>query len=171
MSTSLWSSVLCHRSLHCKGRVVLPKRMNFRKNSKRPLTPPLIFGKSYCGFFPEYMTEEPFIMAKICNVNFWIGNGPSPFGTFPKIHPLWKGSASLMPVYTVHLYLSLSFLCLHSACVFTCDFVHVCENLTYAIFTVRLVPMLGVLYLHHPRMLENAFQRNFFFNFHSFIFW
>ena len=32
------------------GRVTLPYRMNFRKNSKRPLTPPLIFGKSCCKF-------------------------------------------------------------------------------------------------------------------------
>ena len=29
-----------------------PKRMNFRKSSKRPLTsPPLIFGKLCCNFF------------------------------------------------------------------------------------------------------------------------
>ena len=42
------------------------------------------------------MTEVPFIMAKICNINFWIGNDPpSPFGTFPKIHPFWEGEASL----------------------------------------------------------------------------
>ena len=61
-------------------------------------------------------------------------------------------------------------LCLHSACVFACDFVYVCENLSYAIFTLRLFPMSGVLHCHHPRMLENAFQRNFFFN-HSFICW
>ena len=24
------------------------------------------------------MTEVPFIMAKICNINFWIGNDPPP---------------------------------------------------------------------------------------------
>ena len=30
--------------------MALPKRMNFRNNSKLPLIPPLIFGKSYCGF-------------------------------------------------------------------------------------------------------------------------
>ena len=34
-----------------KGRVPLPNRMNFWKNSKRPLTPPLIFGKLCCKFF------------------------------------------------------------------------------------------------------------------------
>ena len=33
-----------------KGQMASPKRMNFRKSSKRPLTPPLIFEKSYCGF-------------------------------------------------------------------------------------------------------------------------
>ena len=30
--------------------------------------------------------HDPFIMAKICNINIWIGNDPPPFGTFPKIH-------------------------------------------------------------------------------------
>ena len=63
-----------------KGRMASPKVMNFWKSSKRPLPPPppLIFGKSCCAFFPEYMTEEAFIMAKICNINFWIGNDPPP---------------------------------------------------------------------------------------------
>ena len=37
------------------------------------------------------MTEVSSIMAKICNINFWIET----FGTFPKIHPFWKGKASL----------------------------------------------------------------------------
>ena len=40
--------------------------------------PPLIFGKSCCRFFPKFMTEVPLIMAKICNINFWIGNDPPP---------------------------------------------------------------------------------------------
>ena len=34
-----------------QGRLPLPKQMNFRKSSKQPLTPPLIFGKLYCKFF------------------------------------------------------------------------------------------------------------------------
>ena len=40
-------------SIMRKGCLTHPKRMNFRKSSKRPLTPPspLIFGKSCCGFF------------------------------------------------------------------------------------------------------------------------
>ena len=45
-------------------------------SEKFQTTPPLIFGKSCCGFFPEFMTEEPLIMAKICNINFWIENDP-----------------------------------------------------------------------------------------------
>ena len=79
----------------CKGRMALPKRMNFRKNSKRPLTPfphpSLIFGKSYSGFFQEYMTEEPFIMAKICNINFWIVNDPPPFWNFSENSSIFVG--------------------------------------------------------------------------------
>jgi len=41
------------------------------------------------------MTEVSSIMAKICNIIFWIENEPPPPGTFPKIHPFWKGKASL----------------------------------------------------------------------------
>ena len=44
--------------------------------------PPLIFGKSYCKFFPKFMTEVSSIMAKICNIKFWIENDP----------PLWNFS-------------------------------------------------------------------------------
>ena len=54
----------------------------FRKSSKWPLTPPLVFGKLHCRFFPEFMTKVPFIMAKICNIIFWIGNDPPPFWNF-----------------------------------------------------------------------------------------
>ena len=42
-----------------KGRVTLPNQMNFRKNSKRPLTPPLILEKLYCNFF--YMDMVAFM--------------------------------------------------------------------------------------------------------------
>ena len=45
------------------------------------------------------MTEVSSIMAKICNINFWIENDPPPFGTFPKIHPFWRRSASLKAGY------------------------------------------------------------------------
>ena len=65
-------------------------------NSLWPPAPPLIFGKLRCNFFPKFMTEVSSIMAKICNINFWIENDHTSFGTFPKIHPFWKGSASLI---------------------------------------------------------------------------
>ena len=47
------------------------------------------------------MTEVPLIMAKICNINFWIGNDPPSFGTFLKVHPFLKGQASLNEVIKV----------------------------------------------------------------------
>ena len=37
--------------IHTKVRVVLPNWMNFRNNSKWPLTTPLTFGKLCCNFF------------------------------------------------------------------------------------------------------------------------
>ena len=50
-----------------KGRVTLPNRMNFRKSSKRPLTPPLIFGKLYCAFCDKIVTEvRMFIWRNFC---------------------------------------------------------------------------------------------------------
>ena len=85
-------------SCHCKGRVTLPKRMNFRKSSKRPLTPPspLIFGKSCCGFFirlyslknhtcgiflksPGYESiknDDPWCQIQCLNFKFWGWLGP-----------------------------------------------------------------------------------------------
>ena len=48
-----------------KGRIHIPKRINFRKSSKWPSTsPPLIFRKSCCGFFPKFMTEVPLYNGK-----------------------------------------------------------------------------------------------------------
>ena len=47
------------------------------------------------------MTEVSSIMAKICNINFWIENDPTPFGTFPKIHPFWMYQASLRAGHAV----------------------------------------------------------------------
>ena len=36
--------------LDCEGRVTLPKRMNFQKSSKRPLTPPS-FSENHVTYF------------------------------------------------------------------------------------------------------------------------
>ena len=55
-----------HHSHH-KGRMGTPKWMKLRKSSKRPLTPPLIFGKSCCGFCDKIATKvRMFIMADCC---------------------------------------------------------------------------------------------------------
>ena len=73
--------------------------MNFRKSSKRPLTPrpPLIFGKLCCKFFLKFMTEVSSIMAKICNINFWIENDPPPpFETFLRFHLFRRRQRFLM---------------------------------------------------------------------------
>ena len=43
--------------IYNKGSPAPQKRMNFQKSSKRPLIPPLIFGKSYCKLIPEFMTK------------------------------------------------------------------------------------------------------------------
>ena len=57
---------------------------------------PLIFGKLFCNFFPKFMTEVSSIMAKICNIIFWIENDPPPLELFRKFirfgrgrRPLW----------------------------------------------------------------------------------
>ena len=72
-----------------------PKRMNFRKRSKRPLIHPLISGKPCCNSFIISCSESPVWRSKICNVNFWIQDDPSPLGNFPKIHPFWYRHPSL----------------------------------------------------------------------------
>ena len=57
--------------------------MNFRKSSKRPLSPPPSFSKNHVAdFFQNSWPKYPFIMAKICNINFWIGNDPPPLRNF-----------------------------------------------------------------------------------------
>ena len=52
-----------------KGRVRLTNRMNFRKSSKRPLTPPpLIFGKLYCAFRDKIVTKVRMLIWRHCCV-------------------------------------------------------------------------------------------------------
>ena len=91
---------LSSSSSKTKGRVTLPKRMNFWKSSKRPLTLPHLqqfnreiawrhtLKRPFCIIF---MLKKPYLRSKICNINFWIGNDlpHPPFGTFPTIHPFW----------------------------------------------------------------------------------
>ena len=53
--------------------------------------PPLIFGKLCCKFFPKFMTEVSSIMAKICNINFWIENAPPPLWNFSENSSVLEG--------------------------------------------------------------------------------
>ena len=56
--------VVMHLQVHTQERIPLPNRMIFWKNSKRPLTQPLIFWKLYCKFL---MT----IWLHICEEVWW----------------------------------------------------------------------------------------------------
>ena len=96
-----------------KGALTGPFWTNFRKTSKRPLTPPPSFRKTMLRFLAPNFSDwsnpaPPFpenswlfslkITAKICNIIFWNGNDApplSPFGSFPKIHPNLIIQASL----------------------------------------------------------------------------
>ena len=90
-----------------KGSFPLPKRMNFWKSSKRPLTPPPPhFRKIMLQIFWNipwkyplciiFMPKKPCSKVQNLQQKFldwkW---PPPPFGTFPKIHPFWYREASL----------------------------------------------------------------------------
>ena len=64
------------------GRVAEPNRMNFRKNFKRPSTPPH-FWKIIIQFFSENVRKK--LLIKVQNLQY--ENDPPPPGTFPKIRP------------------------------------------------------------------------------------
>ena len=51
-----------------KGRVRLTDPMNFRKSSKRLLTPPLIFGKLHCAFRDKIVTKVRMLIWRHCCV-------------------------------------------------------------------------------------------------------
>ena len=55
-----------------EGGLRIPKRINFWKSSERPLPPPSFLENHIVDFCLKFMTEVPFKMAKICNINFWI---------------------------------------------------------------------------------------------------
>ena len=61
------------KSIWFKGRVTAPKRMNFWKSSKRPLTPPPHFRKIMLQFFSSnYRHNSPVYKSKSCSINFLI---------------------------------------------------------------------------------------------------
>ena len=91
--------MLCHTGclllvLHCllyitKGALPVPNSMNFRKTSKRPLTPPL-FSENYVALFATkffgVQRPQPIPLPKKRNEIFRIENDPPPssevFGKF-----------------------------------------------------------------------------------------
>ena len=88
---------------------MVPKQMNFRKDSKRQLTPTPC--PSECSLFLEIMCMHfilsgPHTSLHICNhihykncnkiIQKWGRVGQRPFGIFPKIHPIWYSHPSLM---------------------------------------------------------------------------
>ena len=112
-----------------KGGIPLPKRMNFWKSSKRPLTPPpLIFGKSCCGFFiklyslknhtcgiflksPGYESiknNDPCCQIQSLNFKFWGWLGPRLLVHWGKVRGSHRsGTGSHMETHrTEHVYIS-----------------------------------------------------------------
>ena len=71
--------------------------MNFRKTSKRPLTPPHpIFGKKCCVFVWEIGARSAFPLPKKRNIIFRIGNDPPPHSeVFRKFIDFGPGSHPL----------------------------------------------------------------------------
>ena len=65
------------------GQMASQKRMNFRKSSKQPLIPPLIFGKSYCIFL-EFHAQNPYLKVQNLQYEFLDLNDPPHFETFLK---------------------------------------------------------------------------------------
>ena len=131
-----WSKILKQNKLHpslrnhqtFKGSLALPKRMNFRKSSKRPLTPPLIFGKSCCRFFkqlyslknhtcgiflksPGYESiknNDPCCQIQSLNFKFWGWLGPRLLVHWGKVRGSHRsGTGSHMETHrTEHVYIS-----------------------------------------------------------------
>ena len=118
----------CQYQERCKGCLTHPKRMNFRKSSKRPLTPPLIFGKSCCRFFiklyslknhtcgiflksPGYESiknNDPCCQIQSLNFKFWGWLGPRLLVHWGKVRGSHRsGTGSHMETHrTEHVYIS-----------------------------------------------------------------
>ena len=81
-----------------KGRLPLPKRMNFRKNSKGGWGGGGVGSFSIQKFILQIFAiiDDTSVMNFRKNLQYNFpkmrgGGGQRPFGTFPKIHPFWKG--------------------------------------------------------------------------------
>ena len=61
------------------GKPCTSKTDEFSEKFQTAFDPtPITFRKSYCNFFPKFMTKVSPIMVKICNINFLIENDPPP---------------------------------------------------------------------------------------------
>ena len=77
------------------GRVPLPHQMNFWKNSKwGVIFNPKIYVADFCHY-RRYFGHEFRKKLQYDFPKFRGAGGQRSFGTFPKIHPFWRRSASL----------------------------------------------------------------------------
>ena len=106
--------------------------MNFRKSSKRPLTPPLIFGKSYCRFFkklyslknhicgiflksPGYESiknNDPCCQIQSLNFKFWGWLGPRllvHWGFLTIVNSQWGGVKGRLELFRKFIRFSVFF--------------------------------------------------------------
>ena len=101
--SSAWMWVgLPLRTFVGKGLLSVPYLMNFRKTSKRPLTPHPIYiyvalflgGPKICNeIHSDWRDPPPFSPKKLPKKpqrNFLDRKYPPPFGSFPKIHRIWS---------------------------------------------------------------------------------
>ena len=87
----LWLIVGGWYVLGDKGRLPLPKRMNFRKSSKRQLTPPLIFRKVVLQIFSEIHDRSIVYNGKNLQYKFLDWKWPPPLWNFSENSSVLEG--------------------------------------------------------------------------------
>ena len=93
-SISIFQKISCQpSSMDHLGKPTPSKMDEFSEKFQTAVDPPPSFSENHVAdFFPKVMTEVPFIMAKICNINFWIGKDPpSPFRNFSENSSVLEG--------------------------------------------------------------------------------
>ena len=90
--------------MYNKGSLSSPKWMNFRKISKRPLTPPSSFSENHIAIFSEIHDQSIAYNGKNLQYRFLDWKlPPGPLRNFSKNNPFWMCKASLNheAMYTV----------------------------------------------------------------------
>ena len=113
-------------------KVASPKRMNFRKSFKQPLTPPP-FSENCIAIFSENVEKEPYFQSKICNINFWIENDRLP----PTPLELFENSSILVLPSVPQIFAQMGPLGLSSLCLSLCPL----QKSIYVINNPRLLAM------------------------------